>query len=269
MFAEPVVLCRNVTKRFRIYERNAASLRQLFIHTLLRRPMPGARPYFALEGFNLRLMRGDSVALLGHNGSGKSTALRVIAGIYVPSEGVVTVRGKVAAVIELGAGFHPDLTGTENVALYGAIMGLTARQVAARREAIAAFADIGEFLETPVRFYSSGMKARLAFAVAVCVDHEVLLLDEVLAVGDEAFRQKCLKHLFDYRDRGGTLVVAAHDLDSVRRLCTRGVLMHRGRPVSEGSIDEVAEAYLEQGRAGEPEAEAAEPERARAAGGAR
>jgi lipopolysaccharide transport system ATP-binding protein len=243
MSVEPAVLCREVSKRFHLYERGRASLRELFIRTVLRRKPTGGRPYFALSNFNLTVMPGEAVAILGRNGSGKSTALRLIAGVYEPSSGVVRTHGRVAAVIELGAGFHPELTGVENVALYGAIMGLTSRQLAERFDAIVAFADIGDFVKMPVKYYSSGMQARLAFAVAVCVDHEILLLDEVLAVGDEAFREKCLVHLLDYRRRGGTLVVASHDLEQVRRLCSRAIWMHQGHPLMEGEIGEVAEAY--------------------------
>lgn len=240
---EPAVLCRDVSKRFHLYERGRTSLRDLFIRSVLRRKPTGTRPYFAVSNFNLAVMPGEAVAIIGRNGSGKSTALRLIAGVYEPSSGVVRTRGRIAAVIELGAGFHPELTGVENVALYGAIMGLTSRQLAARFGAIREFADIGDFVNLPVKYYSSGMQARLAFAVAVCVDHEILVLDEVLAVGDEAFRAKCFDHLLEYRRRGGTLVVASHDLDQVRRLCSRAIWMHQGHPLMEGEIGEVAEAY--------------------------
>lgn len=243
MSVEPAILCRDVCKRFHLYERGHASLRDLFIRSVLRRKPAGGRPYFSVSNFNLELMPGESVAILGRNGSGKSTALRLIAGVYEPTSGIVRTRGRVAAVIELGAGFHPELTGTENVALYGAIMGLTSRQLAARLAAIEAFADIGDFVSMPVKYYSSGMQARLAFAVAVCVEHEILVIDEVLAVGDEAFRAKCLDYLLEYRRRGGTLVVASHDLEQVRRLCSRAIWMHAGHPVMEGEIGQVAEAY--------------------------
>jgi len=242
MVAEPVIVCESVQKRFHLYERHTRSLRRLFIDTALRRPQR-PRPYFALSDFDLRLMPGEGVALIGRNGSGKSTALRVIAGIYAPTSGTVQVHGRLTAVIELGAGFHPELTGAENVALYGAIMGLSRRELAQRFEAITAFAEIGDFIETPVKYYSSGMQARLPFAVAVCADHDVLLLDEVLSVGDEKFREKCLEHLADYHARGGALVVASHDLVSLRRLCTRAIWLEQGRPVMVGPLDEVTAAF--------------------------
>ena len=243
MANELAIACEDVSKRFYIYERHDASLRQLFIRAFGRRAAATRRAYFAISGFDLQVPRGEGVAILGHNGSGKSTVLRLIAGIYAPTSGVVRTLGRVATVIELGAGFHPELTGSENIRLYGAILGLSRRELAARHEAVVAFADIGDFVDTPVKYYSSGMQARLAFAVAVCVEHEILLLDEVLAVGDESFRRKCLDHLHDYHRRGGTLVIASHDLDTVRSLCARAVWMQNGHIVMTGDVDRVAAAY--------------------------
>jgi ABC-type polysaccharide/polyol phosphate transport system ATPase subunit len=243
MSGDLAVECAQVSKRFYIYERRDESLRRLFIRAIRRRPAPASRAYFAISDFNLEVRRGEAVALLGHNGCGKSTVLRLIAGIYEPTGGRLRTFGRVATVIELGAGFHPELTGRENIHLYGAILGLNRRELAARHEAVVAFADIGDFVDTPVKYYSSGMQARLAFAVAVCVDHEILLLDEVLAVGDETFRRKCLDHLASYHARGGTLVIASHDLDTVRRLCSRALWMESGRTVMSGNVDKVADAY--------------------------
>jgi len=243
MTGELAIDCADVSKRFYIYERQDASLRQLFIRTFGRGSPATRRAYFSITGFDLQVRRGEGVAILGHNGSGKSTVLRLIAGIYAPTSGVIRTCGRVATVIELGAGFHPDLTGSENIRLYGAILGLSRRELATRHDAVVAFADIGDFVDTPVKYYSSGMQARLAFAVAVCVEHEILLLDEVLAVGDQSFRRKCLDHLHDYHRRGGTLVIASHDLETVRRLCARAVWMQNGCIVMTGDVDRVADAY--------------------------
>lgn len=243
MGGDAAVLCSGVSKRFFLYEHAPNSLRELFIRAVLRRPLSASRPYFAVTDFNLRVMPGEAVAIIGQNGSGKSTVLRLIAGVYSPTSGTVRAHGRVAAVIELGAGFHPELTGAENISLYGVILGLSRRELAQRYQAIVDFADIGNFVATPVKYYSSGMRARLAFAVAVCVDHEILVLDEVLAVGDEAFRQKCLNHLIEYRDRGGTLIIASHDLDQARRLCARAVWLDKGRLVMSGDLTAVADAY--------------------------
>jgi ABC-type polysaccharide/polyol phosphate transport system ATPase subunit len=183
------------------------------------------------------------VALIGSNGSGKSTALRLIAGIYVPTEGIIETRGRLTSVIELGAGFQPELTGLENVALYAAVLGLTRRELAGKLPEILEFADLGDFIHEPVKYYSSGMQARLAFSVALCVRPDVLLLDEVLAVGDQTFRHRCLERLREHLRRGGSLVVVSHDLETIRELCSRAVWLERGRVRLEGPVEEVTTAY--------------------------
>jgi ABC-type polysaccharide/polyol phosphate transport system ATPase subunit len=242
--ASPAVRCRDVCKRFYYYEHRTASLREAFMRLLRRKPLVTTKPHFELTGFNLDVHPGEAVALIGSNGSGKSTLLRMIAGIYQPTTGSVETRGKVAAVIELGAGFHPELTGKENVELYGAVMGLTRRQVHDRFDDILAFADIGDFISMPVKYYSSGMHARLAFAVTVCVEPDILLLDEVLAVGDQDFREKCIDRLKTFQHQGGTLVVVSHDLDTVRSICTRGVWIEKGVVMASGPVEEVIGMYL-------------------------
>jgi len=241
---KPAIFCRDVEKRFRIYEQRATSLRETVIRALNRKPILLSRPYFAISNLNLRIEKGEALALIGTNGSGKSTVLRVIAGIYPASEGTVAINGRLAAVLELGAGFHPDLSGTDNLTLYGTALGLSRREIRERLDDIVAFADIGEFIETPVKYYSSGMVARLAFAVAMCVRPDILLLDEVLAVGDEAFRLQCLARLKTFHEQGGTLVLVSHDLDTVRDLCSRAVWMKEGRIHADGDVDTVLDAYL-------------------------
>ena len=237
------VRCLGVAKRFYYYEHRTTSLRELFIRSVMRKPIHVRRPQFTLHGFTLTVRRGEAVALIGPNGSGKSTALRLIAGIYTPSEGVVETNGRVAAVIELGAGFHPELTGAENIALYGAVMGLGREEIAARFPRIVTFAGIEEFIDVPVKYYSSGMQARLAFAVTDCVDPEILLLDEVLAVGDQVFRERCLDRLAAFRDAGGTLVVVSHDLETISRICSRAVWLDRGEVRMDGEVEAVVNAY--------------------------
>lgn len=232
-----------MVKKFYHYEHRTTSLREFFIRSVLRRPVHVRRATFMLDGLDLRIDPGEAVALIGRNGSGKSTALRLIAGIYEPTSGAVTTRGRLTAVIELGVGFNPELTGTENVGLYASVMGLTSRETAERLPDIVAFADIGEFINEPVKYYSSGMRARLAFAIAVAVTPDILLLDEVLAVGDQQFRQQCMRRLHEFRERGGTLVVVSHDFDSVRELCGRAVWLSDGRVLQDGSVDEVVAAY--------------------------
>jgi ABC-2 type transport system ATP-binding protein len=237
------VRCRDVEKRFHFYEHRPRSLRGAFIHLLRldRHEMP--EPAFVLRRFNLSVSTGEAVALIGPNGSGKSTVLRLIAGIYEPFAGVVETRGRVAAVIELGAGFHPELTGAENVELYGAVMGLRRTQVRERLAAIIEFAEVEDFTDVPVKYYSSGMQARLAFAVTVCVEPDILLVDEVLAVGDQAFRQRCLDRLRSFSAKGGTLVVVSHDLDTVSQICSRAVWLDNGLVRQDGAIAEVCRAY--------------------------
>ena len=241
--ASPAILCRDVVKRFYIYEHRTTSLREIFRRTVLRQPISVKWPEFSLEGFNLTVDAGEGVVLIGRNGAGKSTSLRLIAGIYEPTSGTIEVCGRVATVIELGAGFQPDLTGKENIALYAAILGLSRQGLRERFSEIVEFADIGDFMDTPVKYYSSGMQARLAFAVAVCVEADVLILDEVLAVGDREFREKCLNRLRNFRDQGGTLVVVTHDLETARSLCERAVWIDQGRVRMTGDADSVMEAY--------------------------
>jgi ABC-type polysaccharide/polyol phosphate transport system ATPase subunit len=241
--AAPAVELRGVSKRFYFYEHRTSSLREWFIRRVLRRPLHVRRAEFTLRAVDLRVERGESVALVGPNGSGKSTALRLIAGIYRPSTGRVETNGRITAVIELGAGFHPELTGTENIALYASVLGITRRELAARYDEIVEFAGMSDFLDTPLKYYSSGMEARLAFSVSVCLQPDILLLDEVLAVGDQAFRERCLHRLRAYHDRGGTLILVSHELDQVRALCQRGIWLERGEVVRDGPIDEVLAAY--------------------------
>lgn len=201
------------------------------------------RAEFTLRNLDLRIGAGEAVALIGSNGSGKSTALRLIAGIYAPSTGTIRIRGRLTAVIELGAGFHPELTGADNVALYAAVLGLRRHELAARYDEIVDFADTRNFMDTPLKYYSSGMEARLAFAVAVCLQPDVLLLDEVLAVGDQAFRDRCQTRLRAFHTSGGTLILVSHEMDQVRKLCTRAVWLEQGTLRMDGDVEQVLTAY--------------------------
>jgi len=239
----PAVELRGVSKRFYFYDHRTSSLREWFIRRVLRRPIHVRRASFSLRDLDLRVDPGEAVALVGRNGSGKSTVLRLVAGIYRPTAGTISTSGRITAVIELGAGFHPELTGAENIRLYAAVLGLSRRELHGRWDEIVEFADMEDFLDTPLKYYSSGMEARLAFSVAVCLQPDILLLDEVLAVGDAAFRLRCLERLRTYHARGGTLLLVSHELEQLRELCTRGVWLRDGGVVLDAGIDEVLAAY--------------------------
>ncbi|WP_129338191.1 ABC transporter ATP-binding protein [Cellulomonas endophytica] len=232
---------QGVTKDFRLsHER---SLKERVVATVRGRRT--TEEFRALDDVDLTVASGESVALLGFNGSGKSTLLKVVSGVMRPDRGRVRVRGRVAGLIEVGAGFHPDLTGRENVFMNGAILGMDERQVTQRFDDIVAFSEIERFIDTEVKHYSSGMFLRLAFAVAVHSDPDVFLIDEILAVGDEPFQRKCLDRVRALSGEGRTLVVVSHDLDMVAGLCTRGVLLERGRLVADGPSHEVVRRMRE------------------------
>jgi ABC-2 type transport system ATP-binding protein len=243
-----IIRCDGVVKKYYDYHHRTTSLREAFINLIKRRPLFHRIEKTSVRNLSVQIDRGESVALIGPNGSGKSTLLRLIAGVYSPSWGKIETRGRLTAVIELGAGFNGELTGRENVALYGAIMGLDRAQIAERYPEIVEFADIGESIDMPVKYYSSGMQARLAFSVAVCADPEILLIDEVLAVGDEEFRGKCLAQIRRFLDSGGTLVAVSHDLDTIGRLCPRGIWLENGTLQMDGPIDDVVDAYRARSR---------------------
>jgi ABC-type polysaccharide/polyol phosphate transport system ATPase subunit len=244
------VECVGVVKRFYLYEHRTTTLQEFALRTILRRPPPGRSATFQINRLDLRVERGESIALVGANGSGKSTALRLMAGIYPPTEGRIIVRGRLVAVLELGATFQPELTGAENVDLYAAALGFSRQEIAERYPGVVAFADIGDFMHVPVKYYSSGMRTRLAFAVAICADPDILLLDEVLAVGDESFRERCLTRLARYHAAGGTLIVVSHDLWTVRQMCSRVVWMENGEVRMSGEANAVLDAYEAASRAG-------------------
>jgi len=194
--------------------------------------------FWALHGVSLDLELGSTVGLIGHNGSGKSTLLKTIGGILQPTSGQITRRGKLAALLELGAGFHPDLTGRDNVYLNAAILGLTRKETDRHFDAIVAFSGIEDFIDTQVKFYSSGMYVRLAFSVAVHVDPDLLLVDEVLAVGDEPFQRKCLEKIAEFQRDGRSIVLVSHALAQVRSLCDRVVVLDHGVVTHDGNTDE-------------------------------
>ena len=197
-----------------------------------------------LKNVNLEIKKGETVALIGVNGSGKSTLLKLMTKIIYPNAGKITVNGKLTSLLELGAGFHPDFTGRENIYFNASIFGLTAAEIDKRVQDIIDFSELGEFIEAPVRTYSSGMYMRLAFAVAINVDAEILLIDEILAVGDQHFQDKCFKKLEDLKKSGKTIVIVSHSLNSVKKLCDRAVWLYNGEIRKDGKTSEVIDEYL-------------------------
>jgi ABC-type polysaccharide/polyol phosphate transport system ATPase subunit len=228
-----------VSRRFRVRADDARSLKELFV----RAGRSGAEDVLALDDVTVHVEPGEAVGLVGRNGSGKSTLLRLVAGIIRPTSGRVAVGGRIGSLLELGAGFHPDFSGRENVFLNGAIYGLRRAQIRERFDEIVAFAELEGAIDRPVRTYSSGMYMRLGFAIAAHLDADVLLLDEVFAVGDEAFQRKCFGKVFEFKQRGGTIVFVSHDATQVERLCERAVLLRDGRLEFDGPTHEAIVRY--------------------------
>jgi ABC-2 type transport system ATP-binding protein len=225
---------RDLSKRFRVFREKPTSVKQRLLSSHSR-----AEDFWALRDVAVDIAQGSTFGLIGHNGSGKTTLLKCIAGILRPTSGSVAQRGRLAALLELGAGFHPELTGRENVYLNASFLGLSRKQTDKVYEDIVDFAEIGDFMESQVKFYSSGMLVRLGFAVAVHVDPEVLLVDEVLAVGDEAFQAKCIDRVKTFQREGRTIVLVTHALDTVRAICDRAMMLHHGRVHALGAPDDV------------------------------
>ncbi len=228
-----------VSRRFRVRANEARSLKELFV----LRGRTEAQDVHALTDVSISIAPGEAVGLIGRNGSGKSTLLRLIAGIIRPTSGQVSVGGRIGSLLELGAGFHPDFSGRENVFLNGAIQGLRRAQIRERFDEIVAFAELENAIDRPVRTYSSGMYMRLGFAIAAHLDADVLLLDEVFAVGDEAFQRKCFGKIFEFKQRGGTIVFVSHDATQVERLCERAVFLREGRVDFDGPTHEAIVRY--------------------------
>jgi ABC-type polysaccharide/polyol phosphate transport system ATPase subunit len=201
------------------------------------------RPFWALRDLSLAVPRGETVGIVGSNGAGKSTLLKLLSGITAPTSGEIRLYGRVAALIEVGSGFHPELTGRENVYLSGSILGMRRTEITAKLEKIVDFAGVGDFIDTPVKWYSSGMYVRLGFAVAAHLEPEILLVDEVLSVGDERFQARCLSRVEELRHAGTTIIIISHDLVSIERVCNRVALLERGRIAADGDPAAVIAEY--------------------------
>jgi len=238
------VAVRGVSKRFRLHRgREVFTVKDLFVRGGRAR-LFGGEELWALRDVSLDLPRGRMVGIVGSNGSGKSTLLKLVGGILKPTAGSIRVSGRVSALIELGAGFHPEFTGRENVHVNGILLGLSRTEIRERFDEIVAFAGLSPFIDNPVKTYSSGMYMRLGFAIAVTVDPDIFLIDEVLAVGDEAFQHKCVGKIQEFKARGKTILLVSHDLGSVERLCDAAVWLHEGRLMAQGGTRQIIDRYL-------------------------
>ena len=235
------IVFEDVVQRYRVIHERPDTLREAFAH--LFRNRTSYYNFEALKGVSFTIGDGEVVGIVGRNGSGKSTILKIMAGVYRPTSGRVKVSGKVAALIELGAGFHAELTGRENILINGLLLGLSKREIREREQQIMDFAELGEFMDSPVKQYSSGMYMRLAFAIATEVDPEILLIDEILAVGDAAFQQKCMTRIEDFRRRGKTIVFVSHSASTIRMICSRCLLIHEGKIAEDGPPEQVLSRY--------------------------
>lgn len=231
----------NVSMKFNLSSEKVDSVKEYFIK-LLKREMEYDE-FWALQNISFSLEKGDRLGILGLNGAGKSTLLKVIAGVFKPTTGTVTRKGKIAPLLELGAGFDMQYTGAENIYLYGAVLGYRKDFIRSKYDEIVAFSDLGKFINVPLKNYSSGMRSRLGFAIATIMEPEILILDEVLSVGDAKFRKKSEKKIKDMFDKEVTVLFVSHSLEQVKRLCNKAMILDHGQMKAFGDIDEVAEIY--------------------------
>ena len=239
---QPAIQFEDISKRFVVRHDRSKSFQDFMINMFRRRRR--GEDFWALQHVSFDVHSGETLGLLGQNGSGKSTALKLIGRILEPTSGKIKINGQISALIELGAGFHPDLTGSENIFLNGSLLGLDRSEMESRYDEIVEFSELQRFIDMPLRFYSSGMQMRLGFAVATAVDPDILLIDEVLAVGDEGFQRKCLNRINHFRGRDKAIVFVSHDLDSMRQLCDRIIWLENGVIRAEGPAQDVVAQYL-------------------------
>lgn len=241
--ADTVLEIKDVSVRFNLSEQKVDNLKEYLIKTLKREMH--YKEFWALQDVSFQVQKGERVAILGFNGAGKSTLLKVVAGVLKATKGSVDRTGTIVPLLELGAGFDKQYTGAENIYLYGAMLGYSKSFLKERFDEIVAFSELGDFIHVPLKNYSSGMKARLGFAIATLVEPDILILDEVLSVGDAKFRKKSEKRIKEMFDKGVTVLFVSHNLAQVRSLCTRGIILEKGKVIADGPIEEVAAIYEE------------------------
>ena len=237
---EDTIIVKDVHKTFNVYMDKANTIKEKLM--FFKRNRKQKRE--VLKGINLRIKKGETVALIGVNGSGKSTLLKLMTKIIYPNNGEIVTNGKLTSLLELGAGFHPDFSGRENIYFNASIFGLTRKEIDERLDSIIEFSELGTFIDNPVRTYSSGMYMRLAFSVAINVNADILLIDEILSVGDQHFQEKCFKKMQELKEQGKTMVFVTHSMQSVRELCDRAVWLYNGEIRMDGNTDQVVDEYL-------------------------
>lgn len=236
------IIVKNITKSFKIYSDKPMTLKERIVFWNKNK----VEVRTVLNDINLVINKGETVALIGTNGSGKSTLLKLMTKIIYPNKGKIITKGKLTSLLELGAGFHPDFTGRENIYFNASIFGLTKREIDARVDDIITFSELEDFIDNPIRTYSSGMYMRLAFSVAINVDADILLIDEILAVGDQHFQEKCFKKIRELKEAKKTIVLVTHDMNAVTNICERAVWLYNGKIRMDGKAKEVAKKYLEE-----------------------
>lgn len=231
---------KNITKSFKLYYDKPSTLKERLVFWNKKK----AEERVVLNNISLKIKKGETVALIGVNGSGKSTLLKMMTKIIYPTKGTIKTNGKITSLLELGAGFHPDFTGRENIYFNASIFGLNEKEVNKRLEDIITFSELGELIDSPVRTYSSGQYMRLAFSIAINVDAEILLIDEILAVGDQHFQDKCFEKLSELKESEKTIVIVSHSLDSLKKLCTRGIWINEGKIMLDDKIEKSIDEYI-------------------------
>lgn len=238
---ETVIELKNVGIKFNLSQEKVDSLKEYVIKMIKKELM--YNEFWALKDVSFSVKKGDRIGLLGLNGAGKSTLLKIICGVYKPSEGTVSHKGVIAPLLELGAGFDPQYTGKENIFLYGSVLGYSRKYLEEKYDEIVEFSELEKFIDVPLKNYSSGMKARLGFSIATIADPDILILDEVLSVGDAKFRKKSEKKIMDMFERGVTVIFVSHQLEQIQKICNKAIILQKGTLIAEGDIDTISEMY--------------------------
>lgn len=239
--AENIIEVKNVSKKFRVYKDRGTTIKERILSSKRRK----YEERIVLDHISFQIQKGEAVGLIGHNGCGKSTTLKLLTKIIYPDSGTISVAGRVSSLLELGAGFHPDMSGRQNIYINASILGFTKKEIDKRIADMIRFSELEEYIDNPIRTYSSGMYMRLAFSVAIHVDAEILLIDEILAVGDANFQRKCMNKLIQLKKEGVTIVIVSHSLDQIRGICERAIWIDQGQIREHGETDQVVKDYLD------------------------